>query len=44
MLHTFPGEDPFDQQIRQSDYDLLLRSEELQRSLAVQYIGLPLNL
>jgi p-hydroxybenzoate 3-monooxygenase len=44
MLHIFPGEDPFDAQIRQSDYDLLLKSEELQQALAVQYIGLPYNL
>ena len=44
MLHTFPGEDPFDEQIRQSDYDLLLKSEALQQALAVQYIGLPFNI
>ena len=43
MLHTFPGEDPFDEQLRQSDYDLLLKSEELQQALAVQYIGLPFD-
>lgn len=44
MLHVFPGEDPFDQQLRQSDYDLLLKSEALQQALAAQYIGLPFDL
>jgi p-hydroxybenzoate 3-monooxygenase len=41
LLHVFPGEDPFDQKIRQNDYDLLLASEDLQRAFAYEYIGLP---
>ncbi len=41
MLHVFPGEDPFDQKIRESDYDLLLESEAAQHALAHEYIGLP---
>ena len=41
LLHVFPGEDPFDQKIRQNDYDLLLASEAAQHALAYEYIGLP---
>ena len=41
LLHVFPGEDPFDRKIRESDYDLLLVSEDAQRALAYEYIGLP---
>lgn len=41
LLHVFPEEDPFDQKIRQNDYDLLLASEEVQQALAYEYIGLP---
>lgn len=41
LLHVFPGEDPFDQRIRENDYDLLLTSEPAQHALAHEYIGLP---
>lgn len=41
LLHVFPDEDPFDQKIRQNDYDLLLTSEPVQHALAHEYIGLP---
>ncbi|MDU8944685.1 4-hydroxybenzoate 3-monooxygenase [Ovoidimarina sediminis] len=41
LLHAFPNEDPFDQQLRQAEYDLLLRSEDVQRALAYEYVGLP---
>lgn len=41
LLHVFPDEDPFDQKIRQNDYDLLLTSEPAQHALAHEYIGLP---
>lgn len=41
LLHVFPGEDPFDQKIRQNDYDVLLSSEPAQQALAYEYIGLP---
>lgn len=41
MLHVFPNEDPFDQKIRENDYDLLLMSEPAQHALAHEYIGLP---
>lgn len=41
LLHTFPEEDPFDQKIRQNDYDTLLQSEPAQQALAYEYAGLP---
>jgi len=41
LLHVFPGEDPFEQKIRENDYDLLLKSEPAQHALAHEYIGLP---
>lgn len=41
LLHAFPQEDPFDRKLRQAEYDLLLRSEEIQRALAYEYVGLP---
>ncbi len=41
LLHVFPDEDPFAHKLRQSDYDLLLRSEAAQHALAWEYIGLP---
>ena len=41
LLHVFPGEDPFDAKIRESDYNLLLTSEASQHALAHEYVGLP---
>ena len=41
LLHVFPGEDSFDQKIRENDYQLLLSSEPAQHALAHEYIGLP---
>ena len=41
LLHVFPNEDPFDQKIRENDYDLLLTSEAAQHALAYEYVGLP---
>ena len=41
LLHVFPDEDPFDQKIRENDYDLLLTSEPAQHALAHEYVGLP---
>ncbi len=41
LLHVFPDEDPFDQKIRQNDYDTLLESEPAQQALAYDYAGLP---
>jgi p-hydroxybenzoate 3-monooxygenase len=41
LLHRFPGETPFDQQMRLNQFDYLLASESAQASLAEQYVGLP---
>ena len=41
LLHVFPDDDAFDRKLRESDYDLLLASEDAQRALAYEYIGLP---
>lgn len=41
LLHRFPQEDPFDERIRQNDYDLLLSSPAVQSALAHEYVGLP---
>lgn len=41
MLHVFPDEDPFEQRLRESDYNLLLTSEAVQSALAHEYLGLP---
>lgn len=41
LLHVFPGEDPFDERIRQNNYDLLLNLESAQQTLAHEYVGLP---
>lgn len=41
MLHRFDHEDPFDEMIRQNDYDMLMKYEEKQVVLAREYCGLP---
>jgi p-hydroxybenzoate 3-monooxygenase len=41
LLHVFPDEDPFEDRIRQNDYDLLCQSEIAQQALATEYIGAP---
>jgi p-hydroxybenzoate 3-monooxygenase len=41
LLHRFPDETPFDQQMRQNQFDYLQASEHAQASLAEQYVGLP---
>ncbi|MCB1390300.1 MAG: 4-hydroxybenzoate 3-monooxygenase [Rhodobacteraceae bacterium] len=43
LLHPFPGEDPFDERMRQSEYAMLLSSETAQRALAYEYVGLPFD-
>jgi p-hydroxybenzoate 3-monooxygenase len=40
LLHVFPGEPSFDARLRQCDYDRLLDSEDLQRTLAQDYAGI----
>lgn len=41
LLHVFPDIDPFDEKIRQNDYEVLLMSEPAQQALAYEYVGLP---
>ena len=41
LLHRFPDETPFEQQIRQNQFDYLAASEHAQASLAEQYVGMP---
>ncbi len=41
LLHRFPDETPFDQQMRLNQFDYLHASEHAQASLAEQYVGLP---
>lgn len=40
-MQRFPGETPFEQQMRVNQFDYLLASEHAQASLAEQYVGLP---
>jgi p-hydroxybenzoate 3-monooxygenase len=41
LLHRFPDEAPFEQQMRLNQFDYLHASEHAQASLAEQYAGLP---
>jgi len=41
LLHRFPDETPFEQRMRQDQFDYLTISESAQVSLAEQYVGLP---
>ena len=41
LLHRFPDETPFDEEMRRNQFDYLQSSEHAQASLAEQYVGLP---
>jgi p-hydroxybenzoate 3-monooxygenase len=41
LLHRFPDETPFDEQMRLNQFDYLHSSESAQASLAEQYAGMP---
>jgi len=41
LLHRFPDETAFEEQMRLNQFDYLLSSEHAQASLAEQYVGLP---
>jgi p-hydroxybenzoate 3-monooxygenase len=43
LLHRFPDESPFDQRVRDNQFDYLHASEHAQGSFAEQYVGLPLE-
>jgi p-hydroxybenzoate 3-monooxygenase len=41
LLHRFPNETPFDEQMRLNQFDYLHASEHAAATLAEQYVGLP---
>ena len=41
LLHRFPDETPFEEQMRINQFDYLLASERAAATLAEQYVGLP---
>jgi p-hydroxybenzoate 3-monooxygenase len=41
LLHRFPDETPFEQRMRENQFDYLHASKHAQASLAEQYVGLP---
>ena len=41
LMHRFPAETPFEEQMRLNQFDYLQASEHAQASLAEQYVGLP---
>jgi hypothetical protein len=41
LLHRFPTETAFEEQMRLNQFDYLQASEHAQASLAEQYVGLP---
>jgi hypothetical protein len=41
LLHRFPAETVFEEQMRVNQFDYLHASEHAQASLAEQYVGLP---
>jgi p-hydroxybenzoate 3-monooxygenase len=41
LLHRFPDDTPFDEQMKENQLDYLASSEHAQASLAEQYVGLP---
>jgi p-hydroxybenzoate 3-monooxygenase len=41
LLHRFPDDSPFDERIKQNQFDYLAASAHAQASLAEQYVGLP---
>ncbi len=43
LLHNAPGDSPIDVKLREAELDYLLHSESGQRTIAENYVGLPLN-
>ena len=43
LMHRFPDTAGFGQKIQEAELDYLVRSESMSRSLAENYVGLPLN-
>jgi len=43
LMHSFPDTQGFGQKVQEAELDYLVHSEALSRSLAENYVGLPLN-
>ncbi len=43
LMHRFPGDAPIDHRLRDAELDYLFRSESGQRTIAENYVGLPLD-
>ncbi len=41
LLHKFDEQDTFSDRMRRAEFDFLMESEDYQRALANNYIGLP---
>jgi p-hydroxybenzoate 3-monooxygenase len=41
MLHTFPGDDPFQQRLQRSQLEYVVNSTAAATTLAENYVGLP---
>ena len=44
MLHRFDGEDPFEHKVQVAELDYVCGSDAGSRSLAENYVGLPMEL
>ena len=43
LMHQFPGHTPFEKKMQRADFDYLTQSEAASRSIAENYVGLPLD-
>ncbi|NBY09198.1 MAG: 4-hydroxybenzoate 3-monooxygenase, partial [Betaproteobacteria bacterium] len=43
LMHRFPDTEGFGQKIQEAELDYLISSESMSRSLAENYVGLPLD-
>jgi p-hydroxybenzoate 3-monooxygenase len=43
LMHRFPGNGEIDQKLQEAELDYLIHSESGSRSVAENYVGLPLN-
>ena len=44
LLHMFPDATPFERKMQQAEFDYIAQSENASRSIAENYVGLPLSL
>ncbi|MFT7105580.1 MAG: p-hydroxybenzoate 3-monooxygenase [Yoonia sp.] len=43
MMHQFPDHSPFERKMQRAEFDYLMQSEAASRTIAENYVGLPLN-